>query len=540
MVDINSLHAQARALISSGRYDKARETLVAAKELEPDHPDILLMLGSLEMQSNDLHAASVLLEQGIRVNPQHAACQVQLGLCYKLLGRSLDAIRQLETAISTQPDIPRARILLSDLLRSKFDVDGSIEQLEQELQYRPQNVDALADLALMYDQANRSDEAYEMAEKVLKWHPEHLVAMQVLANSEKNRGHFTESEVLYSKIAVRTGNANQKAITLCQLGHVLDRQHRYDDAFEAYKNSNATWKQLAIEQRINPETYRRDVNSILEWVKSGHVPASSSVVGLNDRIQSPIFLVGFPRSGTTLMEKVLEQHPDISGSREKILLDMLASNIARILGNSARYPACLASLTEDQTRALRNAYWQLATTHIEGLSNDDILLDKLPLNMVHLPLVSAIFPDSKILVALRDPRDVCLSCYQQSFSLNAAMANFVDLKDTAKLYTEVMELWLLMREKLSLNWIEYRYEDLVDDFDSVTRRIFNFLELKYPEQAANYHEDTNRALLTPSYQDASKPVYKRSKARWMNYEKHLAPIVPQLQPYIESFGYPIE
>ena len=187
---------------------------------------------------------------------------------------------------------------------------------------------------------------------------------------------------------------------------------------------------------------------------------------------------------------------------------------------------------------LRSIYRKIACSQNDELTDDDILLDKLPLNLIHLPFVARVFPKSKVLVALRDPRDVCLSCYQQAFALNPAMANFLDLETTAKLYAEVMGFWLDSRNVLNNSWMEYRYEDLVDDFDSVTHRIFDFLELDYPQNTSNYYKKARRAMGTPSYHDASKPIYSRAKARWRNYKNHLEPIKDIISPFIDAFQYP--
>ena len=142
-------------------------------------------------------------------------------------------------------------------------------------------------------------------------------------------------------------------------------------------------------------------------------------------------------------------------------------------------------------------------------------------------------------MAIRDPRDVCLSCFMQGFTPNPAMANFLTLDSCVNFYVGTMSLWLQYRSVLPLRFHQYRYEDLVDDFDVVTRELFQFLELDYPVNIAEYYKSAkSRVINTPSYQEVTKPVYSHGKARWKNYRGNLEPFTKKLLPFIDEFGYP--
>ena len=252
----------------------------------------------------------------------------------------------------------------------------------------------------------------------------------------------------------------------------------------------------------------------------------------------PVFFVGFPRSGTTLVEQILNQHVDIVTSDETPLIDNLIDKIPTIINTEKTFPDCLQDFSEQDYAVLRKNYWSEAENNIEGLSPHQTFVDKLPLNIIELGFISKLFPDSRLLVALRDPRDACLSCFMQSFTPNPAMINFINMKDTVDFYDNVMNLWLRYQKALPIAWHQYRYEDLVDDFETTTRNIFKFLELDYPENAERFHETAkNRIINTPSYQDVATPIYARRKARWKNYEKHFTPYMKQLAPLIKEFGY---
>ena len=166
-------------------------------------------------------------------------------------------------------------------------------------------------------------------------------------------------------------------------------------------------------------------------------------------------------------------------------------------------------------------------------------MDKLPLNIVDLGLANALFPQARVLVALRDPRDVCLSCFMQYFLLNDAMVNFLDLGQTARTYRAVMALWLHYRECLTLPYLEYRYEDLIEDFDGVVRQVLDFIGAGWHDDVALYREKAlGEAINTPSYRNVTDALYRRSVGRWRAYREQLAPVLDELKPFAARFGYP--
>jgi hypothetical protein len=166
------------------------------------------------------------------------------------------------------------------------------------------------------------------------------------------------------------------------------------------------------------------------------------------------------------------------------------------------------------------------------------LLAKNPSPTGRLPVWLRVFPELKVLIALRDPRDVVLSCYFQNIPLNAANVNFLSFERLAKHYADLMDIWLAVREWEGFNWLEVRYEDTVAALEPEGRRVTEFLGLKWhPEQARFYEQSLNKQLYSPTYQDVTRPVYASSVGRWRSYEKYLEPILPALEPYCRAFGY---
>ena len=249
---------------------------------------------------------------------------------------------------------------------------------------------------------------------------------------------------------------------------------------------------------------------------------------------SPVFFVGFPRSGTTLVERALAAHPDIVTTEER---SPLTPAIRHLIGRGGT-AASLDGLAESRITEARALFWQQAET-VAGPLGGRFLVDKLPLNLVDLGYANLLFPEARVLVALRDPRDVCLSCFMQRFRLNNAMANFLDLRQTVLTYEAVMDLWLHYREILTLPYSEYRYEDLIEDFDGIVRQALDFIGVGWHEEVARYREKSlGRAINTPSYRHVTGALYRRAVGRWRAYRQELAPVLEELGPFAAAFGYP--
>lgn len=229
------------------------------------------------------------------------------------------------------------------------------------------------------------------------------------------------------------------------------------------------------------------------------------------------------------MEQVLSAHSGLVCIEER-------EHLALAAGEVASDPNKLSALSDADIEAIRVEYWR--RVNMETKVGKRIVVDKLPLNIIFLPLIRRVFPSAKILFALRDPRDVVLSCFQQRFGMNAAMVQFLDLNSAAAYYDKVMSLGLLCRERLGLSMLEVRYEDVVADLERVARSVTTFLGLAFEEAMLSPAETAlKRKINTPSARQVVQPIYTRSVARWKNYARELAPALPGLSDWAERLGY---
>jgi len=257
--------------------------------------------------------------------------------------------------------------------------------------------------------------------------------------------------------------------------------------------------------------------------------ASWTEVVVDDR-PSPVFLVGFPRSGTTLLDTILMSHPETEVLEEEPALQ----NGLEALGGFDS----IASASDEQVRKGRDAYFETARG-LTPLEPGKLLIDKNPLSMNFVPAIKRLFPDAKIILALRHPCDVLLSCYITNFQPNNAMASFLWLETAAELYDLSFSYFEQAREVLSPAVHTVIYENIVADRDRELRPLFEFLGLRWDDRVLD-HQSTAKGrghIKTASYAQVVEPIYSRSAGRWHKYRKHLEPILPVLEPWVMRFGY---
>jgi tetratricopeptide (TPR) repeat protein len=377
-----------------------------------------------------------------------------------------------------------------------------------------------------------------VAERALRIDPEHEEATLVLAILRRRRGELDEAREILEKLLERPGlRVDLRQRALHQLGLVLDRLGRYEEAYEALAEHGRLTLAQPVAKRLDPSVFPRRIEGYREAL--GDLPWSTWRGGQEGGRPAPVFLVGFPRSGTTMTEQVLAAHPAVESSDEKPMIPGVLKKLVELEpGLEMPVPRLLRMLDESQRQTLREEYWSQVSSLVGEPTAGCTFVDKLPLNLIDVPLINAIFPDARIILALRDPRDVCLSCFIQSFRLNHAMVHLLSLDSTVALYEQVMQLWLAMRDHMTLPVLEVRYEDTVRELETQARRLLEFLDVPWDEGVLEFHEAARERLIsTPSAAAVTEPVHTRAISRWRNYAAAFEPHLPRLEPFVQVFGY---
>ncbi|HMC92677.1 MAG TPA: sulfotransferase, partial [Allosphingosinicella sp.] len=309
------------------------------------------------------------------------------------------------------------------------------------------------------------------------------------------------------------------------IARLADSLGRTDEAFEAFAEMN----RLGAGTAADPAGYRSRIDDMIRTAQPSWFVRWTADAPPADR-PAPIFLVGFPRSGTTLLDTFLMGHPHVLVLEEEPVLQRARD----ALGDFARLP----DLDAGEIARLRNLYFA-ALDEIAPEAAGKTVVDKLPLNILGAPLIHRLFPGAPIILSLRHPCDAVLSCFMQAFEPNDAMANFLNLGDAADLYDKVFTFWEQCRAGLPLNVHPLRYEDLVEQPEEEMRALIGFLGLDWDPCLLD-HRRTAAArgtIVTPSYAQVTQPLYRAAAGRWQRYRDQMAPVLPVLCPWAERLGY---
>jgi tetratricopeptide (TPR) repeat protein len=487
-------------------YQETIETLERAGRLDPANVRVFFDLGRAYGLRYQYDAAERCLEKAVRLAPRKADALVEAGRRCQEFGHYAMATGYFERAVADQNA----------------------------------TADALVTLAELYERGHRTAEAAALLERALHLDTAHAHARLTQARLARLANRLDEAKQL-ARGLLDNGSLDPttRIRTWYELGAILDRQERFDEAMTAFLEAKALQRPAAgrfaallegVQARVR-ELERTITESVLE-----HWAGGADALGSPRRLA---VLCGHPRSGTTLLEQVLDAHPEIVAAEEThILHDEAYLPLSRSFPESASVLEVLDAAAPSQLRQAREAYFRCTELFLGRPVGERLLVDKNPALNVLIPAVVRLFSEAKFLVALRDPRDVCLSCFVQYLPLNPVASAYLTLQGTIRQYASVMGLWRALLPRLKNPWMEVRYESMVTDLETVARAVLEFLGVAWDAGVLRFHEHARaKAVRSPTYADVAKPVYRGAVGRWRNYEKHFAPYLEGLRPFVEAFGY---
>lgn len=490
----------------SGDYAGAHRLLRQALALAPGDPLILGAIGAVLRKEGLLDEAVAVLDQAIAAAPFHAATWLERGYAFDALRSWAEARASYEHALALDPMLAPALAKLADGAAK----DGDTETGRH-----------LAGRALTIDPRE----------------PTALCAMATIDIEERNGASAEARMAALLKTAVK-GDDRTRAFTL--LGDALDRQDRTHEAFAAYGRAQRNFRAIYT-TTLSPSPDRPSHRSFIETIEAQvreagaqnvAVPRTEGFAEVAGAATRHVFLLGYPRSGTTLVENVLASALDVVALEER---DTLVDTDEVLVANDGTMPA-LDTLGPATVEALRTAYWQRVTA-MAGDVRGKTFVDMNPFNGIKLPIIARLFPDARILIMRRDPRDIVLSCYRINFTPSTAAWAFSDVAETARHYDALMRLTELCREHLPLAFHEVRYDRLVSDFEQTVRELAAFLELPWTEDFRRF----DRTAQTRGVRTASAGQVRRGlfdgRGQWRRYADELAPVLPILAPWIERYGF---
>lgn len=501
--DVATHFALARAHCRLGDVVAADDHILRARQADPGNGDMLLLHARIALASDRIDRARVLL-QALRASALTPAQRSDLGYLELRGGQYAEAEQSFAVAIQALPDDVDAKLGMSLLLE------------------RTNRVDAAVDIRSRVAPAQAATLGPALNAKLL----------QVDARLHERAGDQVAAQsCLQALLAGDLLDKSLRADLGFALGRSLDKTGQSDAAMRALADAHAIRRGLVAGS--HPELADRD--DLLAALQRDPPPLKA-LVEVADGLRDPVFLVGFPRSGTTLLEQLLDAHPELKSFDEQAFLQHLIDALHQ---QGHDYPEILPELDSGQIGDLRRQYDREVQALI-GAHAQIRLVDKNPLNLARLPLVDALFPRAHVLLAVRHPCDVVLSGYMQSFQAPAFAFTFATLASTARTYARVMGFWLRIRDQLRVPVHVLHYEALVDDVEAEARRLFEFLQLPWHDDLLQFTERAARkgAIGTPSYSDVTKPVNRRAVGRWQRYRPYFdGEVLEILAPYISAFGY---
>jgi tetratricopeptide (TPR) repeat protein len=488
---------------------------------------------------HDLQAALKLYKALLAQHPESPVVMGELGHLLGTSGRAAQGLPMLERALGLDPESSDLRCKIGRVHLLNVEPDRALVHLEPVCAAEPRRLEALVMATQCCERLNKLDDALAYAERAVAVRRNDPEANLLLAQVETRLKRLDSARARLEKLcAKRTlpGDLHHRSLTA--LGFVLDKLGAYDEAYGAFDQAAEEIGRTPLFERVDGGLAHRRLDAYRGKMDAG---AIGRFAGVAFDTPAPAFLVGFPRSGTTMTEQVIAAHPRTVTSDEKSFIDKMGRALVEGQADKLDVPRAIAGLDEARVGELRRVYWR-AVEELVGHSLSDLdgrlFLDKLPLNIIDLPMINAVFPDARVIVALRDPRDVCLSAFMQWFAPNPAMVHLLRLDSAARFYESVMSLYLEARASLSVPVLQVRYEDTVADLESQARRIIEHLGLDWHDDLLRFHEKAaERAIRTPSYAAVTEKVHTRAVARWRNYEARIRPLMPHLGPFIDEFGY---
>ena len=470
---------------------------------------------SLVMQGR-LKEAVAPFERMLQLNPDFAEGHMQIGCLWRDLGQLDLAVRHLRLALRLSPALLDAAVFLANILTFRGEMEEALGLCNQVLSKVPKHPEALASKALILEKQGHHDAAWECLAP--------MVAGNVVTPS---------AAIVYAKLAPKYGSAD-RAIYLLKttlsreswapsqrqemyfaLGDINDKIGDYDSAFACYRSANSLYP-----HQFDVVAMREKAERIIEVFSGKELPTVRQALR---ELPTPIFIVGMPRSGTSLVEQILACHPDVSAAGELEVMDEVERRATSISGNNGSYPECLHNASPSGMMGLADHYLDAIAVIAKGAR---FVTDKLPANYERLGLIEKLFPNARIIHTTRHALDTCLSCYFQNFgNTHTYSSNLRALGEVYRTYQRLMAHW---HKILSIRLLDVSYEALVSDPEQAVRTLLEFCGLPWEPRCLEFHKST-RYINTASYDQVRQPIYRSSVGRWRHYEVHLGKLIDALK-----------
>jgi tetratricopeptide (TPR) repeat protein len=541
-----AIFADALRLHLAGQLDDAVTRYNAALWLNPDHADSRNNLGAALAALGRIDEAILQYQRALALRPDDADANGNLGVALAAQGRFEDAVTHYGRALLLNPTHAGVYYNLGIALAALGRIDEAIRYYQRAVELKPEYADAHNNLGNTLAALGRSDDAMTHYAQALAINPDHAEAHNNLGNIFREQGRFSDAAAHYTRVIaiqpdraeahfhraeIKTFHQGDEDLTALEklahretlpprkgpfihfaLAKALEDSGDYPGAFRHLRTGNLLKRaQINYDETAVADNFRR-IEAMFDQSLFERFPAAG------DPSSTPVFVLGMPRSGSSLIEQILASHPQIHGAGE---LTDLETAMRNILG--APYPQCVADLDATALRDIGRDYLARLSARAPGKAR---IVDKLPGNFFYIGLIRLILPNARIIHTLREPNDTCVSCYSKLFASGHFFS--YDLSELGRFYrrySELMNHWRRVLPPQSI--LDVAYEDVVDDLEGQARRLVDFCGLPWDDACLNFYK-TSRPVKTASAVQVRKPLFRSSLQRWRRFEAGIGPLLREL------------
>lgn len=524
--------AQISAVMQAKRWGEAEARLEAALKAYPSDYGFLEFAGVVKLNQKNPKEAARFFKKALKQAPKRAIAYRNLANAEALMGAPSQAQANLWKALKLDPKLTDAWMLLGHIHAQKGQDEKATDCYRKASRLQPDSTVIAVKLLTALNRQNKLDELTHHVEIIENLAPDQPAVKLFKAIISFRNKDFSSAKELLGTFDFRSKNMAQfrelELLRTRYLGLACDSLHLEAEAISHFTQAKALNR--SFHQNPAPPAFFLKTCAMREAYFKSDVPKNWAARSSHNN--EPVFMVGFPRSGTTLLDTFLRGHRGLALLEEKLTV----SNMREVLGTSEQHDISALDTLDDKTllSAKKKYYEELRVYKPKGL-----VIDKQPMNLVFAGEILRVFPRAKFIFVVRDPADAVLSCFMQSFRLNPPMAALDSLENAAKTYALSMQTWKNTLETLAPTVVTSRYEDLISDPEKTLRPIVSFLGVEW-DSAVLDHQATakNRSRInTPSHSQVVQPLYKSSVARWERYAHLMPEAVKILAPWRKEFGY---
>ena len=517
----------------NNNLEKSVKFLEKASSINPNNEKIFNNLGLIYLNLGDNDKALETIKKAINLNPNSSIAYTHLGLIHSNLGNVNEALNSYLNSIKLDPKNISAHYNIGNLFKRINDIEKSEKYLNNTLELDPSYLPAYNNLLELYDLSNQNEKFEELLKKGSNIFKKNTTIILFKAKLFYKLKKFKEVVEILENIKFKKEENFKENSRLELIAKSYDQIGNYNVAYNFFEQNNELTLKIDS-NNVNKEIFLDSIKKRINYFSNLNIN-EWKIENNEDNFHDPIFLVGFPRSGTTLLDTILRSHPSIDVIEEKPIIDRYVEKLEKKIESKFEN---LKLPNISLKKEMRNFYFDQRNKYLIN-SQKSIIIDKMPLNIVYVGEILRFFPKAKFILAIRHPCDCVLSCFMQNFLLNHAMANFINLNDAAKMYDLVMNLWQVYINKFSINFHTIKYEDLVLNFKKSVSNLLNFLDLAWSNEVSEFYKKSqNRGMIsTPSYNQVNQPLYSKSIGRWKNYENELYAAKLHLEKWIKKYDY---